>query len=386
METLELLEIIERGEDSGHQFKKNLTAATSAAQEMCAFANSGGGMLIIGVDDHGNITGLSPEDIHRLNQLISNAATNNIRDSINPQTENIKVNDQLVMVVHVPEGTNKPYFANDGAIWVKSGANKQRITSREELRRLFQESDILHADETPIDGSTFNDIDLEYFDAFYRQDNGHSYKEENIDLEQLFMNLNLARADKLNLAGLILFGVNPQKLKPQFNIKAVRFVGKEDTGSQYLDSEDIGGKLSSQYINGMSFIKRNMLKEQKGQSRNTLGTMRIDEGVFEELLVNALIHRNYFIDSPIRLFIFDDRIEIISPGTLPNNLTIENIKAGVSNQRNPIISSFATKQKPPLGLPYRGIGTGVKLALKLHPEIEFVNDVVNNMFVARILF
>ena len=197
--------------------------------------------------------------------------------------------------------------------------------------------------------------------------------------------MNLAKEDRLNLAGLLLFGKNPQKFKPQFNIKAVRFVGKQETADEYLDSEDIEGKLSEQYVLGMSFIKRNLRKEQKTKSRNTVGELKINEGVFEELLVNALIHRNYFIDSPIRLFIFDDRIEIISPGTLPNNLTIENIKYGVSNQRNPIISSFATKQRPPLGLPYRGIGTGIKRALKLYPKIEFFNDTQNNLFLVRIV-
>ncbi len=385
METLELLEIISRGEDSQHQFKQNLTNETSAAQEMCAFANTQGGMLILGVDDLGNITGLSPGDIRRLNQLISNAATN-IRDPLTPRTENIRVDDKLVMVVYVPEGTNKPYFANDGTIWVKSGADKRKVASREELRRLFQESDILHADETPIAEATINDLDLEYFDTFYQQENGHSYKDEDIDLEQLLINLNLARADRLNLAGLLLFGLNPQKFKPQFNIKAVHFVGNEDIGDKYLDSEDIGGKLANQYLNAMAFIKRNLRKEQNGQSRNTLGTMSINEGVFEELLVNALIHRNYFIDAPIRLFIFNNRIELISPGTLPNNLTVENIKAGVANQRNPVIASFATKQKPPLGLPYRGIGTGVKRALTLYPKIEFYNTSEENVFRVVILF
>ena len=385
MEALELLEIIEKGEDSRHQFKSNITNVTSAAQEMCAFANSKGGMLVIGVDDQQNIVGLSKSDIRRLNQLISNASSL-IRDPINPETENIKVNGKLVMVVHVPEGTNKPYIANDGAIYVKSGSDKRKVTSREELRRLFQESDILHADQVPVSGTTVEDIDLEYFDDFYRHDYGQSFRDEEISLKALLNNLNLAKEDRLNLAGLLLFGEAPQRFKPQFNIKAVHFWGNKETADEYLDSEDIGGKLSEQYVLGMSFIKRNLPKVQKGKSRNTLGELRIKEGVFEELLVNALIHRNYFIDAPIRLFIFNDRMEIISPGTLPNNLTIENIKYGVSNQRNPIISSFATKQKPPLGLPYRGIGTGIKRAIKLYSKIEFVNDISNNLFIVKVIF
>jgi len=93
------------------------------------------------------------------------------------------------------------------------------------------------------------------------------------------------------------------------------------------------------------------------------------------LLVNALIHRDYFISSPIKIFIFKNRIEIISPGHLPNNLTVENIKNGNSNIRNPILSSFATKI-----LPYRGIGTGVQRALTEYPDIDFENDLDGNQF------
>ena len=221
---------------------------------------------------------------------------------------------------------------------------------------------------------------MDYFDEFYQKEFNHSFREEELNLKTLLSNLNLYKEDRINLAGLLLFCKNPQKYKPQFNIKAIHFDGKEDTSENYLDSEDIEGILAKQYVNGMAFIKRNLKKEQNDKPRNTIGELIINVRVFEELLVNALIHRDYFINSPIKLFIFNDRLEIISPGILPNNLTIENIKSGVSNQRNPIISSFATKQKPPLGLPYRGIGTGVKLAFKLYSQIEFFNDIDNNLF------
>lgn len=385
MEALELLEIIELGEDSRHQFKQNITNVTSVSQELCAFANSKGGMLIIGVDDQGGITGLTGDDIRRLNQLISNAATE-VRNPINPITENIKIDDKVVLVVDVPKGKDKPYFANDGTIWVKSGANKRKVTSKEELRRLFEESDILHADQVPVEDTTLEDLDLDYFDEFYKKEEGRSYKDEEINLNQLLSNLNLVKENRLNLAGLLLFAKNPQKYKPQLNIKAVHFIGSEDTSDGYVDSEDIGGRLSNQFISGMAFIKRNLRKEQQDQNRNSIGELRIKEDVFQELLVNALIHRNYFISAPIRLFIFDNRIEIISPGILPNNLTIENIKSGLSNQRNAILASFVTKQKPPLGLPYRGIGTGVKLALSIYPKIDFMNDENNNLFKVTITF
>ena len=108
------------------------------------------------------------------------------------------------------------------------------------------------------------------------------------------------------------------------------------------------------------------------REKNEYGLAKI---VFEELVANALIHRDYFISAPIRLFIFSDRIEIISPGHLPNNLTIENIKYGNSNIRNPVLASFATKL-----LPYRGLGNGIRRALKAYPNIIFTDDLDGNLF------
>ena len=88
-----------------------------------------------------------------------------------------------------------------------------------------------------------------------------------------------------------------------------------------------------------------------------------------------MIHRDYFVSAPVRVFVFDDRIEIISPGHLPNNLTIANIKSGNSNIRNPILASYATKV-----LPYRGLGNGILRAVREYPEIEFEDDSDGNLF------
>ena len=102
--------------------------------------------------------------------------------------------------------------------------------------------------------------------------------------------------------------------------------------------------------------------------------------VFEELLVNALVHRDYLISAPIRLFVFDDRIEIISPGHLPNNLTVEKIRTGNSNIRNPILASYVAKGL----LPYRGLGSGIKRALEDWPDIEFTDDQEGDLFTVTV--
>lgn len=374
-----MIEILERGEDRRHQFKTNITNAESLAGDMVAFANTKGGMVIIGAEDNGKISNLTADDIRRLNQLVANTATNNVKNPINPITENIKVGDDLLMVVHIAEGIDKPYMDNNGVVWVKSGSDKRRVTSKEELRRLFQSSDLVHADEVPVNGTTENDIDLKYFKEFYQKQYEEYFDKSEISLIQVLKNLNLARNKNLNIAGLMLFCKYPENYKPAFIIKAVAFVGNDPAGNQYRDSIDIKGKLKEQYRGAIDFLKRNLKFIQQGKGINTLGDLEIPPIVLEELIVNALIHRNYFINAPIRLFVFDDRVEIISPGRLPNNLTIDNIKSGNSNIRNDIITSFATKE-----LPYRGIGTGIRRAIKNYSDIDFVNDLEGEQFVAII--
>ena len=119
---------------------------------------------------------------------------------------------------------------------------------------------------------------------------------------------------------------------------------------------------------------------QAGRGVNALGEPEIPPAVFEELLVNALIHRDYLVSASIRIFIFDNRIEIVSPGHLPNSLTVEKIRHGNSVIRNPILVSYASKGI----LPYRGLGSGIKRALKAWPEIDFIDDRDGCLFTATV--
>lgn len=380
MEAAELLEIIARGEDSKHQFKANITNAAGLAAEMAAFSNSGGGQIFVGVNDAGQIAGLNPADIARLNQLVSNAASQLMHPPINPRTENIALlTGELVMVINVADGISKPYLDNLGAIWVKSGADKRRVTSREEIQRIFQKAGIIHADETPIDGMSIADMDLDYFKGFFEKAYGEDWEEQGASLTALLHNMNLMKNGVLNLSGALLFAKSPQFRLPAFVVKAVSYPGTDIHVSEYRDSQDMVGKLEVIFNQTMSFLLRNIRHVQLGQSINSLGVLEIPKIALEELVVNALIHRDYFISAPIRIFIFDDRIEIINPGNLPNNLTLENIKAGNSNIRNPILASFATRI-----LPYRGLGSGIRRALKEYPDIEFNDDREGNQFMVTI--
>ena len=378
MDALEVIEAIGRGEDSRHQFKRQFNNDKSAAAEMAAFSNAEGGLIFLGVEDDGTPTGLTPEEVRRHNQLLSNAASQHVRSPINPRTQNLTLpGGQTIIVVTVPEGDNKPYFDGDGVIWQKVGADKRKVTAREELRRLFQESDLLQADEIPVRGCNIFQVEegvfRQYFEARYHEAFPGTMS---AGYDALPENLNLARKGELNLAGLMLFAKNPQRFKPAFVVKAVRFAGVRDTGTEYRDSEDFGGRLDEQFKGALGFLGRNLPGRQGPQSFNSQGIKPVPPAVFEELLVNALLHRNYLLNAPVRLLFFDDRIEIISPGALPNHLTIEQVRRGNSSIRNAVLVSFAANGL----LPYRGIGTGVRRALELYPGVEFENDPVGQLF------
>ncbi len=385
MEAIELIQLIDHGEDSRTQFKQTITNPESFAGDLVAFSNSKGGRILIGVNDQGQVIGVSTADIRRINQLISNSATNLVHPSINPDTENIPIGGQLVMVVTVSEGISKPYSDNNGVFWVKSGADKRRVTSREEVQRMLQSADLVHADEVPVDGTTAGDIDLDHFRGFFEKQYGEpldtALEKAGISLGRLLNNLGLSRDAVLKLAGLLIFGRHPQRYRPAFVVKAVSFVGNDPVGDKYRDSQDIEGSLRDLYKGTISFLTRNLRRVQGEKGINTEGDLEVPPAALEELVVNMLLHRDYFISAPWRVMLFDNRIELISPGSLPNSLTVENIRNGVSIIRNPLIASFATKGDE---LPYRGIGTGIRRALAAVPSLELESDYERNLFTARI--
>lgn len=379
METAELLEIVARGEDTRHQFKADATNAIALGSEMVASANASGGQIFIGVADDGTLQPHDATSVRRLNELIANASTNCVRPAINPVTENVAVAGGVVVVVTVPEGLSKPYMDNSGAIWVKSGSDKRRVTSREEMQRMFQAAQLLHGDDIPVPGTSVADVDLDYFRHFFRSRFEEELDEQNLSLAQVLSNMRLLADDRLTVTGVLLFAKEPQALLPVFHVKAISYPGKDIHASRYLESADILGRMDAQFEGSMAFVLRHLRREQADQGVNSVGEIEIPRIVLEELLANALIHRDYFASAPIRIFIFDDRIEIISPGHLPNNLTVANIRSGTSNMRNPILSSFATRV-----LPYRGLGTGILRALREYPDIEFEDDRERNQFRATI--
>ncbi|MCL2152396.1 MAG: putative DNA binding domain-containing protein [Oscillospiraceae bacterium] len=377
MDTASVLEMIKRGEDSRHQFKRNVNNADSLAADMVAFSNGDGGIMLIGVSDDGAAAGLTGDDARRLNQLVSNVASQHVQPAINPITENIRFDDSLIIIINISSGINKPYQDKNGVFWVKSGADKRKATSREEIQRMFQKSNLLHADEMPVAKMTIEDFDMRYFSYYFQKRYGSLLEDEKQPLPRLLENMGLMQGDKLTLCGALLFTKEEYHKLPVFIVKAGSFDANDLTTNNYQDSRNIEGRLESVYNQTVSFIVSNLRHIQGEQDFNSIGIPEIPHEAIRELVANALIHRDYFVSAPIRVFVFRNRVEIISPGHLPNNLTIENILLGVSNTRNQLLASHANHL-----IPYRGYGSGIINALEAYPDIEFIDDRDGNQFKA----
>ena len=373
MDVQELQHILANGEDSKHQFKREITRIESLAAELAAFANSGGGRVFIGVEDDGQVCALTPEQVRQFNQQLSNAATNNVRPPIHPRTENIATDKGTVIVVTVPDGLNKPYMDLQGRVWVKNGSDKRHVTSREEMQRMFLNAGLIQADTLAIPDSTLSDIDNKAFAEYFHKRYGYECTPEQLPVA--LINMGLAKDTQMTVAGTLFFAKQPQRWLPVCMIKAVAFYGTSIADVHYQDSEDIYGTLIEQYQRAFSFIKRNLHHVQNDRGFNTLGELEIPAIAIEELLVNALMHRDYFDSASIRVLVFRDRIEIISPGHLPDNISIEEIKQGKTKRRNPVLSEHAAHL-----LPFRGLGSGIHRALAAWPHIELQDHKNGNEF------
>jgi len=365
MEALALLDLISGGENSRVQLKENVTNPTSVAQEIVAFANSKGGTLIIGVNDKtGDIVGLSFADIQRINNLLSTAANDLVKSPIVIETEIVQVEDKKVVVAHIPEGSDKPHTDKDGLIFLKNGSDKRKVTSKEELSRMLQSSGNLYAEAKILYYSSHEDFDWDKFKRFYT----NKFKQApNIsDLKRHIHNFRLGDDEHLNVAGALLFGKNLHRLLPQFFITAIWFAGNNLADHVYRSSENIIGTIDEQYNRGFDFIRTKINYVQGDKGFNSLGEPEIPLLVFSEILINALIHRDYFVNDSIKIFIFQNRIEIKSPGRLPNSLTVDEVRLGMRKSRNFILASNA----PDL-IDYRGSGSGILRALQTYPNIEF---------------
>ena len=236
------------------------------------------------------------------------------------------------------------------------------------------------AEMLEIYDTSVDDVDEKAFNEYFRAEFGESYHTKGLSLEAALKAKRALRNGSLTLAGLLFFGKVPQDFKPAFIIKAAVFYGNEISSNRYRDKPgDFKGTIPELFKKGMAFFTNNLHYIQKGESFNSKGELEISGIALEEILQNALIHRDYLKNAPIRLFILDDRVEIISPGALPNSLTVEEIKFGNLIIRNSQIMAYSMHV-----LPFSGLGTGIKRALAAQPDIEFINDASSEQFIVKI--
>jgi predicted HTH transcriptional regulator len=376
----ELYRIVSLGETFTVQFKEKMPHRDSIAREIVAMSNSSGGMILFGIEDATNrIIGLPSVEIEEYDRIVSQIA-NSIRPSVRVRTEVVDASDgqisKTVLIVHVAEGRDKPYKTDNGEIYVKQGANKRRVLDNGELMRMFQNSRNLFADEMEVYGSGIGDLDKDAFSAYFVKEFGVPFEGKGLDYEGALRVKRVMRNGQVTLGGLLFFGVDPQSVKPMFTIKVVSYFGNDMGGSQYRSKPaDLRGTIPELFSRCMDWLRGNLRSVQDGQNFNSIGHLEINEEALVELVENALIHRDYFKSAPIRVLLFDNRLEIISPGRLPNSLTVEEMKYGNVIARNPLIAGFAIRT-----MPYSGLGTGISRALERQPNIELVNDVEGDQF------
>jgi predicted HTH transcriptional regulator len=384
MKAAELLDIISTGETSRVQFKRELDSNDKIAAEIIAFFNSKGGMLLFDIEDKtGDIVGLDYRELQKTGNSIAAIANDSVKPLVYVTTEVVQLEaadgKKNILIVYVDEGVSKPYKDRNGTIWIKQGSDKRKVTDNAEILRLFQQSGGVSVDEMTVANTGESDVDKEKVVEYIKKIQRDPEEIETIPLLQLYGSLKILKNKQLTLGGLLFFAKDPQLYKPVFCIKAVSFLGNSLGATEYRDSRDITGTIPKLFREGMTFFISNLRHVQAGQNFNTTGKLEISEIALEELLQNALVHRDYSKNAPIRLMIFDNRIEIVSPGCLPNNLTVESIKLGNAVVRNNLLTNYCAKL-----MNYRGFGSGIIRAMNHQSGIEFINDIAGEQFIVKI--
>ena len=335
------MDIISNGENSYIEFKEEDIKAKDLAEEIVAFANSEGGAILIGVDDDGNIKGICDK---LLEEKIMNLCRNNCIPNIIPSYQNIEMDGKTIAVVTIHKGLNKPYYTTDHKYYIRVGTTK-RIASREELLRLFEANGALHFDISPVRDTTIKDLDTEVIrDYFLRYNAFDLFEESREATERILINADImTEADEkavCTVGGLLIFGKNPDRRLPQNGVSFAHFRGTEVI-DELVDKKVLTGRIQDIAEQAIVVLKNNM------KSPSVINGIRREEKeeypalVLREAIVNTLVHRNYSISgSKIRIFMFDDRIEFRSPGRLPNTVTIEKMKIGISYARNPFLVKY----------------------------------------------
>ena len=391
----DILKQINAGEVSGVQFKERILDKYDIACELVAFSNSHGGKLVVGIKDKtGETNALSYSEVQETTNLLSDIASENVVPSILIKIDTVEVEDGNLVVATVKEGLNKPYHDNKGIVWVKNGADKRKVFDNAELAEMMTDCGSFAPDEAGVRDATVNDLDATTIKQFLGNRfervlekkglTGDAFNEASLDMicsaiakghdcEKILRNLRFIRPDgTLTVAAMLLFGKYTQRWMPMMTAKCICFAGNSVGSKVFRDKvndADMEGNLLHQYDTIMDFFTRNLHNVQVGDEFNSMGKLEIPYTSLVEFTVNSLVHRSLNMKAPVRIFIFDNRVEIHSPGALPNGLTIDDIKAGTSMPRNMFLFNNAIYL-----LPYTGVGSGITRALDEDINVTFMNN------------
>ncbi|WP_155321290.1 RNA-binding domain-containing protein [Desulfosarcina ovata] len=317
------------------EFKSEKVSAKNLAEEIVAFANAEGGEIWIGVEDDLQITGIS----RSYEEDIMNICRSSVIPPLQPTYEEMdsKIEGIKIARISIPKGVDRPYYTSKNQYYIRVGSTK-RIASREELIRLFQASGLFHYDRIELDGTGVSHLDFSAIsDYFSNYQISFATESDDEKIRLLTASDVLGPNGKSTLGGILVFGISPEKILPQAGIAFAHFSGNH-LDAELLDKKDFGGSLPRQVDNALAAIKANRPVPSTIQGAKRVESPHYPDKVFRELLVNATVHRNYsVVGSQIRIFMFNDRIEFISPGRLPNTVSIEKLSVGTSFARNPLL-------------------------------------------------
>ncbi len=335
------------GEDSGWEFKQVEFAGDRPrrptrddwADEIAAFANAAGGVVLAGVADDGKVIGMSRAQIANLDALLVEVSTDTIKPPVRIRTHHTELSDgRLVLLAEVPESDS--VHESPGGNYIRVGASKRLMGGDERLRLAQRRSQarFLWFDKQPVPETGFRTLAEALWKPLLSAE-GAAEPEAALGKLALLVD-DEAGVLRAAVAGVLLCTPNPEQWLPNACITATRYRGR-DRASGQIDAQEITGPLNEQIASAVAFAARNMLvAARKDPARSDLP--QYSERAVFEALVNAVVHRDYSIrGTKIRLSMFDDRLEIQSPGSLPNNLTVESMGSRQSTRNEALTSVLA---------------------------------------------
>ncbi|MCK5699330.1 MAG: putative DNA binding domain-containing protein, partial [Candidatus Aenigmarchaeota archaeon] len=328
----ELLKVIEKGESEKVEFKKSTAQMERALKAMCAFLNHKGGVVYFGISDKNELIGQDVSDSTL--KTISQKIRQKIKPEVSPGIKVFVFGGKKVIEVKVAKGTNKPYYL-DGIAYKRAGSESP-VIAPEELEKIILRKKKTYWDSEICEGSTLDDIDKNKVNEYIqRKETVRGItKESSLSFEDILKNTNaVTEKDGKSVptrAGILLFGKDPQGFIAQSEIRLARFKGTEMI--EFIDSSDLRGTLPQMIENALIFVKRNIRLSSKVVGVSSKYQYEYPLDAVREAIINGVTHRDYNErGSTVRVAIFDDRIEIISPGSLPHGVTFDNNKHKLRN-------------------------------------------------------